>query len=155
MHHLNLPQVSVTVHKRACNGHGTHGTQKKKPASRMRASRKSGIIIFNIVVKMCIYAHRRLHHIRVGHRLRGKQLTGERARGKDRKKRGRRSDAKQSGVGMYYSAWGVPHFYCYSLDLTSPGIKVTLLPTYCRFASVRPEETTLFFLLSQWATIRS
>jgi len=64
-------------------------------------------------------------------------------------KGGRKSDARQSGAGMYYSARGVSHFYRYSLDLTSPGIKVTLPPAYRRFASVRPEETILCFSLDE------
>ena len=87
---------------------------------------------------MCIYAHRRQHRIQAGYgswEERG-QLEEKRMRGKDRKKRERRSDARQSGAGMYYFARGVPHFYCYNLDLTSRSIKVMLLPAYRRFASV-------------------
>lgn len=67
-------------------------------------------------------------------------INGKKGEEESSGKKGRRSDTRQSEAGMYYSARSVPHFYCYSHDLTSPCIKATLLPAYHWFASVQPEE---------------
>lgn len=80
-----------------------------------------------------------------------RQLAGGRGERKERsgKKEAKKQDARQSEAGVYYSARSVPHFYCYSHDLTSSYIKAALSPAYHRFASVQPEGE-IIISLSRW-----